>query len=339
MFQRFSAVLKARNLEFWRDKSSLGWNIAFPVLLLAGFAVIFSGDGRALYKVGLLVDESRSAAIASHPFLQTQYLEFVDYQDRDRGMLKLKQHSIDLLVDFDGGEYWINQSSPKGYVTEKLLLQSDSELIRQQVEGREIRYLDWVVPGILGMNMMFSCLFGVGYVIVRYRKANVLRRLKATPLTSFEFVSAQLVSRLMIVMVLTSVIFVGCNWIFDFYMIGSYLDLLLITLLGACCLVSLGLFVASRSRSEELTGGLLNLVSWPMMVLSGVWFSLEGAPDGVKLIAQILPLTHLVDGARAIMTSGDTLMDIRYNVLSLLGMTVFFTAAGAWLFRWEGDGR
>ena len=92
--------------------------------------------------------------------------------------------------------YWVNTSSPKGYIVEKLLLAADRDAQRQPVTGDAVRYVDWLFPGILGMNMMFSCLFGVGYVVLRYRKTGFLKRLHATPLSAFEFLSAQVLSRL-----------------------------------------------------------------------------------------------------------------------------------------------
>ncbi|GAB3003342.1 ABC transporter permease [Psychrosphaera aestuarii] len=373
-FTRFYAILKARNLEFFRDRSSLAWSVIFPVLLLVGFAVVFSGDGKDVYKVGVLNSESllpsesaSSVQLQPHPFLQTKYIEFVDYKDSKKALSKLHQHRLDLLVDFKKKQYWLNESSPNGYFVEKLLLasslnvqesnsdatvegqfdknglasnqQTNTNWQQQTVDGRQIRYLDWVLPGILGMNMMFSCLFGVGYVIVRYRKNMVLKRLNATPVTALEFLTAQVVSRLMIVMFLSSMVFIGCDLLFDFYMLGSYLDLIVVAALGAFSLISLGLMIASRSRSEELTGGLLNLATWPMMILSGVWFSLEGSPEFIQTISQFLPLTHLVEGARAIMTEGASLMDIKHHVLTLIGMIVVFLTAGTVMFRWEGDGR
>ncbi|WP_199611414.1 ABC transporter permease [Flocculibacter collagenilyticus] len=334
--KRFWAIFYARNLEFWRDKASLGWNIIFPILLVVGFAVIFSGDGKAQYKVGIVQADGYSN---KSTFLSTKYISFVTYKDKEKALLKLQQHSLDLLVNFSEGQYWINETSPQGYIVEKLLLQAEPEYQRIATQGKEIRYLDWVLPGILGMNMMFSCLFGVGYVIVRYRKNSVLKRLQATPLSALEFISAQVFSRLLIVLAIVAIIYVGCDLVFDFYMIGSYFDLLIITILGALAMIALGLLLASRSRSEELTGGLLNMATWPMMILSGVWFSLEGAPRFLHIIAQFLPLTHLVEGARAVMSNGDSLIDIQYHVTVLLGMTVLFTGLAAVLFRWEGDGR
>src|SRR5271169_2741076 len=113
-----------------------------------------------------------------------------------------------MLVDVRSGmRYWINENSPNGYLLERIF---QNRIVpgyeRRTVQGRQIRYVDWVVPGILAMNMMFSCLFGVGYVIVRYRKNGFLKRLKATPLNSFEFLSAQMVSRLILIQAITALV-------------------------------------------------------------------------------------------------------------------------------------
>lgn len=340
-FKRFWAVFNARNIEFFRDKSSLGWNLFFPVLLLAGFSIVFSGDGKSSYKVGIVqyADQrvSQEAKDDVSAFKQTRFIDFVDYSDQDKALIKLDQHAIDLVIDPVNNSYWVNENSPKSYLVEKILLGAITQYQRQVTTGKAIRYVDWVLPGILGMNMMFSCLFGVGYVIVRYRKNAVLKRLKATPLSALEFVSAQLVSRLFIVMFMSSVVYIGCNFFFDFYMLGSYFDLLLIGVLGAFSLISLGLLVASRSKSEELIGGLLNLTSWPMMILSGVWFSLEGAPDIVKVIADFLPLTHIVSAARMIITEGATLSELSYHIGVLSGMSLACLLLGAYFFSWNAE--
>ena len=331
-FKRFYAVVKARNLEFFRDRSSLGWNLLFPILMLVGLSFIFSGDGRALYKIGVI-----NVASNQSTFLETQHIDFVDYKMVENAVKKLEQHAIDLVIDFEQKKYWVNDGAPNSYLVEKIFMSEQLLFERLTTNGKAIRYVDWVLPGILGMNMMFSCLFGVGYVIVRYRKNAVLKRLKATPLSAFEFVSAQLISRLFIVMFLSSVVYIGCNIFFDFYMLGSYFDLFIIGLLGAFSLITLGLLVASRSKSEELIGGLLNFTSWPMMMLSGVWFSLEGAPEAIKTFANILPLTHLVAGARKIITEGATLGDISVHVWTLSVMCAVFLFLGSYLFSWNTD--
>jgi ABC-2 type transport system permease protein len=334
--KRFLAILHARNMEFIRDKSSLGWNILFPLLLVLGFAVVFSGPPQPLFKVGVIGD---TAAItrSDAEFLKTKYIKFITMDNAEAAIDKVGHFQLDMLIDLrEGKQYWINENSPNGYVLERMINGGKrSGYKRRTVEGRKIRYVDWVVPGILAMNMMFSCLFGVGYVIVRYRKNGFLKRLKATPLNPFEFLLAQMCSRLLLIQTITIAVYAGCNYFIHFQMRGSYVNLFLISLLGAICLISLGLLVSARLSSEELAGGILNLLTWPMMLLSGVWFSLEGTNPVVQKIAQFLPLTHLVDGARAIMTEGAGLTDIAPHLAILVLMTIVFLAIGSFIFRWE----
>ncbi len=334
--KRFLAILHARNMEFLRDRSTFGWSVVFPVLLVLGFAFVFSGPPKAMFKVGVVGDRAAVTGRDSS-FLQMQYIQFIPVENLEKAVDKVEHFQLDMLVDVQGVKrYWINENSPNGYVLERLLNgASHSEYRRFTVRGREIRYVDWVVPGILAMNMMFSCLFGVGYVIVRYRKNGFLKRLKATPLTPFEFLLAQMVSRLLLTQIVAAGVYAGCNYFIHFQMRGSYMDLLLISVAGAICLICLGLLVAARFSSEELANGILNVITWPMMLLSGVWFSLEGTNPIVAKIAWFLPLTHLVDGARAVMTEGAGLAEIAPHIWILLVMSALFLSVGSYIFRWE----
>ncbi|WP_144391670.1 ABC transporter permease [Pleionea sediminis] len=329
VIKRFIAIFIARNREFFRDRAALTWNLAFPVLLIVGFSIVFSGDSRNQLKVGLLNESSVPQSLSS-----IKYTEFLFYQDQNDAQNKVAQHQLDLLLDWKNKIYWINDTSPNGFLAENVIQNHTPKLKKESISGEPIRYIDWVIPGILGMNIMFSCLFGVGYVIVRYRKSGVLKRLNATPITAFEFIAAQIVSRLIIVTSISVVIFLSTWWTIGFMVKGSLLLLLLILVLGTLCLIALGLMIASRSQSEELTGGLLNFASWPMMFLSGVWFSLEGSPEIIQFIAQWLPLTHFVNATRAIMTEGASFMSVLDNILALILMTSIFFILSAFSFNW-----
>lgn len=336
--KRFRAVLRARNLEFIRDRSSFGWNIAFPVLLILGMWAMFSGDGRDMYKVGVITDGGGISA--EHPFLETRYTQFVPYAELDEALARIADHELDLLVQFAESEtrYWVNSSSPKGYTLERFLMAVGAEpKVRQEIEGEQTRYIDWLVPGILGMNMMFSCLFGIGYVIVRYRKNGYLKRLYATPLNALEYLSAQVVSRLFLVMAINSVVLVAAVYLLDLRMDGSWITLGLVGVLGSLSLISMGLIVGARVQSEELAGGLLNLITWPMMLVSGVWFSLEGLDPAFQQAAMIFPLTHMLEAARAVMLDGAGLAQIWMPMTAMGAMTAFFMLASAAIFRWQMD--
>lgn len=330
--RRFLAVLTARNREFMRDRMALAWNLVLPVLIVIGFAFAFTADNDDLFKVGLAGTQPQAEPAG---FLTTRHVRFIPVEELKPAVTKVERHQLDMLLDLDLGRYWINASSAKGYLLERLLAGTGLELDKQTVSGDPIRYVDWLVPGVLGMNIMFSSLFGVGYVIVRYRKNGVLKRLRATPLSAFEFLAAQVVSRLWLIVLVAMLVYFGTDLLVGFRMHGSYLTLLLVLLVGTLSMISLGLIVAARMVNEEAANGLLNLMSWPMMLLSGVWFSLEGSPAVVQQFALLLPLTHITDAARAVMIDGAGLLDIGGRLLVLLAMTGLFMAIGARSFRWE----
>ena len=337
-FKRFLALFLTRNKEFIRDRSSLSWNILMPVLIVAGFSFAFSGDIGKKFKVGV-INES-SATTQSKQFLKLNHIEFYSVASSDNtiahSIKKVQRHQVDMLLDAENQQYWINTESPNGYLVEKILQGvQENKFEKQTVTGKQIRYIDWVIPGILSMNMMFSALFGVGFVIVRYRKNGMLKRLKATPITAFEYLSAQVVSRIILIMVVTAFVFYGTHYFVGFVMNGSHLNLFLVFALGSLSMISLGLIIAARISSEETAGGLLNLFSWPMMFFSGVWFSLEGAAPIMQSIAEIFPLTHVTAAARAVMIDGAGLIEISYHLIVLTAQSIAFLLFGAWFFKWE----
>ena len=337
MWNRIYALFVARNTEFFRDRSALAWSVLLPVLIIFGFAYAFTEENPEKFKVAII--SATQSGTATGQFKMTRYIKFIEVDDIEENLPKIERHQIDLLFDANTRKYWINQTSPNGYIVEKLLIaafaDSGQTLHQNIVEGDEVRYIDWVIPGVIAMNIMWGALFGIGYVIVRYRKMGVLKRLHATPVTSVEFLTAQILSRLWLLLVVNILIFIGMDYFLDFRMDGSYFDLLLVFTLGCICLICCGLVVAARISSEEVANGLLNLFSWPMMFLSGVWFSLEGAHPLMQKLALLLPLTHVTAAAREIMIDGAGLTQIGDHLLVLGLSSVVLLLIGARIFRWE----
>jgi ABC-type multidrug transport system permease subunit len=341
-FRRLYATTWSRSLEFIRDRSALGWNLVFPILLVAGLAFVFSGPGQPLFKVAVIAPPEAKLDATLHPFLDTPQVQFYreTANNRDATLHKVQLQRIDMLADFttEPARYWINEQSQKGILLERLLRGAGgAPLTRETTSGTEARYVDWVAPGVLGMNMMFACLFGIGYVIVRYRKNGYLKRLNATPLRAVEFLLAQLLSRLALIVVVNAGVFMACRLMLGLRMEGSYWTLLLLTTVGAFSMIAMGLVVSSRLASEELAGGLLNVISTPMMVVCGVFFSMDGAPRALQLFAEFLPLTHLLAASRAIMLDGAGLNEIAYHLAALAAMSVVYLVLGAALFKWRQD--
>lgn len=340
-FRRLLAIWTARNLEFLRDRSTLIFNVLFPLALVVAFAVIFGGEARSLFKIGVIAQTDAALDGQLHPFLDTKHVDFyvVDPAALDQAVRKVERHEADLLLDLRGGtRYWVNTDSPKGYLAEKLLLEAASgDAHREPVTGSAVRYVDWLLPGILGMNMMFSCLFGVGYVVVRYRKSGFLRRLSATPVTAIEFGAAQILSRLLLTVSVAALVYAVVALLVPFRNEGSALLLLLIAVVGALSMISLGFLLAARFASEELANGAINLASWPMMLLSGVWFSMEGAPRWLQVAAEALPLTQMLHAARAVMLDGAGLVQVLPQLGFLAAMAVVFMGIAAAGFRWRAD--
>ena len=345
-FKRMWAMIVARNREFFRDRAAFGWNFLFPFLLIGGFSIIFGGQEHKDFKVGVFPCAQISAMqnqCVPKVIGQIRYVRYLGFEDQAAGLDKLKHHKIDMLLDVSASpfRYWVSGTSPKGYVVERMIAGSlaphidDVIRLQAEVQTRQIRYIDWLFPGILGMNVMFSALYGVGFVVVRYRKNGVLKRLNATPLTALEYLSAQMLSRIFLLLFTLVILWVGCDLVFKFRVVGRYLDLAILFTAGCLSLTAMGLIVASRGESEEFTNGVLNFITWPMMFLSEVWFSIEGAPHWVKGVAQLLPLTHLLTGVRKVMNDGAGLADVAPELTILTGMTLLFLAVGASLFSWN----
>jgi len=346
-FERLWAVFYARNLEFFRDRSALGWNFIFPFLIVLGFGVIFSGKGFKEYRIGIFPHPSGTVSLdrAKIPagFKEIRYAEFIGIHSLEEGLEKLRHHRIDFLLEtgLAPHRYWIDDSSPKAYAIEGVFKGSlspanvETLVQKEEIQGKQIRYIDWFFPGILSMNMMFSALWGVGYIVVRYRKNGVLKRLHATPLTALEYLLAQILSRLFLLIFTLTVVWIGCNLFFSFTVEGSYADLFIVFGVGGLSMCALGLLLASRGSSEEFTDGVLNFITWPMMFLSEVWFSIDSAPEWIKLASKALPLTHMVKAARKVMNDGAGLSEVTLELTVLISIAVVCLVAGAALFSWR----
>lgn len=333
--KRIWAVILIRNREFYRDLGALGWVILFPLLMVLAFGYVFNVDEGESYKVGYW---------GNYPTHEIENIQWIKYDSRQEALDKLKKQKIDVVYTLDQLPpiIWTAKSSPKSKMAKKLLHlhlleKKNLPFYEEKIEGRVLSYVDWVFPGIVTLNVMFMGLWGVGWVIVRQRKLGVLKRFKASPLTAFEYLLAQMISRLFVMVVSSALVFMVANWINPFNVQGSYFDMLVVFSLGCLALSSIGLIFAARISSEELCNGLLNFITYPIMFVSEIWFSLEGSAELVKSFAHFSPLWHMTTGIRKIMYEGANLADLAGSLTVLVATALFFTSIGSLLFKWTKD--
>lgn len=330
MFKRIFSIFKARNLEFFRDRSSLGWAFFFPFFIVIGFYFMNSSTSK-IFNIGYSgpVDSQLQKKIES---MQTISFTEVPIEESEK---KIAWQRLDLYINFNSQEALFNEKSSKYAIV--LAALSLNNLKMRTVSDNAIRYVDWLFPGVIGMNMMFAALFGIGYVIVRYRKNGVLKRFNATPMSAFEFLTAQIISRLFIVLFTSTIIYFGCSRLLNLKTEGSHLLVILIFSCTALSLMSLGLLVASRIKSEEFAGGLLNMLTWPMMFLTGVWFSTDNFHPVLQKISQAIPLAQSITALRSVMLEGKGFLDVAEAITYNLLFALVIVSIASFLFKWTEE--
>ncbi len=198
-----------------------------------------------------------------------------------------------------------------------------------------LRYIDFLVPGIIAMTLMNSAMFGLGGTIVNYRERGILRRLKVTPQPLTMFLAAQITNQL-VFSILRAILLVGAAWaFFDVNVLGSYFALLVVVIIGSLTFVTIAFAVASFAKNREISDTISNIVTMPMMFLGGVFFPVETAPAWIRPVIKALPLKYLADAMRDVMIKAEPLSAIKFELGVLAATTVVFFAISVKLWRWE----
>lgn len=203
------------------------------------------------------------------------------------------------------------------------------------VRQKNLRYIDFLVPGIIAMTLMNSAMFGLAGTIVTYRERGILRRLKVTPQPLTSFLGAQITNQL-VFSILRAALLIGVAWaLFNVHVVGSYFSLFVVVIVGSLAFVTIAFAIASFSKNREISDTLSNIVSMPMMFLGGVFFPVDGAPAWIQPLIKVLPLKYLGDAMRGVMIKGDSLQAISMDIYILLAVTCIFFIISVKLWRWE----
>jgi ABC-2 type transport system permease protein len=205
----------------------------------------------------------------------------------------------------------------------------------QNTDSRNLKYIDFLVPGIVALSIMQMSVFSVAFVFADYKEKGVLKRLLATPMKPYEFVTANVVTRLLVALVQAAFLIAVGVIIFKAQVIGSYWALLPIVVLGAVMFLGLGFTVSGFANTVEAVPAIANLVVFPMLFLGGTFFPIDTMPDWLQKIANFLPLTYLSDSMREVMINGASLADVQANLWWMAGWAVVLVVAANFSFGFE----
>jgi ABC-type multidrug transport system permease subunit len=335
-------LTKARMREFFREKGIVFWVFGFPLLLTIGLGLAFRERPAERPKVAVVgsCDSRLGTALTQSKAIDASCKNATE-ADAD-----LAHTRVALVVDLSGREpeFRYDPQLPTAQLT--LLLSEneiqaaagrkdavDIEAVPQTIPGR--RYIDFLIPGLLGLNVMGTSLWSIGYNLVVARKRKLLRRYAVTAMRKSHLLLSYFIARAAFLWLELTVLVAFAALAFGTFVQGSYLALIVLSVMGAAAFAGLGLMVGSRGESTEVAQGWLNFAQLPMWILAGVFFSNEGFPAWLQPLIKALPLTALVDGLRAIFNDGAGLFDVWAQLaLLLLWAVVAFTLAGR-RFRWQ----
>jgi len=324
---------------FIREPEAIFWIFIFPILLAGGLGLAFRNRPPDVLPVGATTAQL-TQALAADKGLKAATLTEAD------GTRALATGSILLLAiqNPDGVSYKYDETNPDArnarMVADRAVQIAGGrrEAVRVQnqlVHETGSRYIDFVVPGLLGMNLMGSAIWGMGFSIVESRQKKLLKRLVASPMPKWQYLASYLLSRLFM-LVIEVVGFLGfARLVFGVPFRGSMWQLGFLCVLTSVAFSALGLLVASRAKTMEAASGLMNLVMLPMWVLSGVFFSASRFPAVIQPVVRALPLTAAIEALRGNMLQGKNLGQLSFQMGILLAWLMVAFAISLRIFRWR----
>ncbi|MEO7457151.1 MAG: ABC transporter permease [Gemmatimonadaceae bacterium] len=328
--------------EFIREPEAVFWTFAFPIILAIGLGIAFRNKPADVIAISVVSGDPLVAKLANAKGLKVQAM------DDSSAARALRTGEVALLAKSRPGnagvEYRFDDTRPEGRAARALVddaLQRASgrvdplQVTETKVQEKGSRYIDFVVPGLLGMNIMGGGIWGLGFAIVEARRKNLLKRLVSTPMPKSHFLASFLLSRFFFLVIEIVVVLGSTALLFDVPVRGSVLQLLVICVLAALAFGGIGLLIASRARTMEGVSGLMNLVMMPMWVLSGVFFSSNNFPAVAQPVIQALPLTATINALRATMLQGAGWSVVLPSLAIIAAWLVVSFGVAFKLFRWR----
>jgi ABC-2 type transport system permease protein len=356
----FLKLLRADFRQFLRDRVAMFFTFLFPVIFMLIFGFVFA-DSDVSYNIGLVDEDHSEVSAGIAASLQAVPPFKVSQGTLDEELSALRSgdlHAVILLPSGLGAALASGQTSdvtayydPSQTTSSQIILSIMQDVINginqqisqrpdplqlkeESIQSHELSYIDYLVPGVLAMSIMFLGLYS-GIVQVDRREKKVLKRFGATPLKKQKVVISQIVERLIIALIQALIIIVIARFVFNVQMVGNWFVLFGVVILGTLALIRIGYFLVARARTVESAQPIIQLVQFPMMFLSGIFWPIEIMPAFIKPIVLAMPLTYLGDALRQIMVDATPLYPL-YTDLAILGAwLVACMLLAFWLFKWE----
>ncbi|HEY4612548.1 MAG TPA: ABC transporter permease [Bacteroidota bacterium] len=338
---------------FVRQKEAILWTILLPLFMIFLFSFV-NFEGMGTVSLGIVNYSQDTTLIALLKPIRTLKIthgkepsELTALQDGDREVVLIIPASFQPSGQ-DSLKLYLNAERPQETQAGRVIIQRALDemvfqrtniprptLVTETVNSRNLTYIDFLLPGVLAMSIMNSGIFGVAFGFVMLKKRGILRRLLVTPMNTNDFIISQVISRLAVLM-LQVVIMVGVGMLlFDLHFAGSILDMLVVGILGGIVFLAIGFALSGISKSEDQVAPLANIITLPMMFLSGIFFSRSTLPGIAHTVTDFFPLTYLADGLRNIAIEGATLGDIWPQLLGLTVWSIVTVFLAIKAFRWE----
>ena len=368
-------LISAHFKELIREPGVLFWGIAFPILMSLGLGIAFTQKTDVVRNVAVISLKDIGIGIEKIPpplrdFFDQQckkinsdegpgYFEYTitDQKlgnstfhfwitDWDEAMVRLKRGNLSIIIDeLDGRIRFhfdpMNPDAQLTYLQLPALLQGNTvhpdagTALVEPLTVSGTRYIDFLIPGLIAMGIMMSCLWGISYGIIEKRTKKLLRRMVATPMRKSHFLVAKIAVRMVMNFVESALLFLFAWLVFDISIQGSIPALILIFIAGNFAFAGISIFTSSRTANTEIGNGLINAVVLPMMVLSGIFFSYHNFPDWAIPFIQKLPLTMLADATRSVFIEGAGLTEVAVPISILTAIGLVFFASGLKIFKWH----
>ncbi|HEY4221654.1 MAG TPA: ABC transporter permease, partial [Myxococcota bacterium] len=344
-------LTRARLVEFYRDPGALFWVFGMPLLLAIALGLAFRNKPPDPVKVAVVV-ASEGASARANDVLRADPSFDVRAVTVNAGKLMLRRGQVDVLVDAQSQSsslssslsYRFDDTRPEGryarLAVERALERAAGRTdviasIDDKITEPGSRYIDFLLPGLIGMNLLGSSMWGIGYSIVDARKRKLLKRLAATPMKRSHYLLSIMLSRLLFLVAEVVALVVIGRFAFGVSVQGSYAAVGVLALAGGISFTGLSMLIAARTASTEVASGLMNVAMMPMYLLSGSFFSSSRFPDWLQPLIQALPLTALNESLRAVINEAAPLSDQWARLAVMLAWGVIPVIVSLRIFRWQ----